>query len=179
MAYVSLIRSSLEYGATVWDPYHVGDINKIERIQRQAARFIKRDYRSHEAGCVSEMLRELKLPPLEERRKQQRLTTMYKIVNEEIPALPPEKFLTKANKEKRKIKPRMFEGFETKNIVKKYAYNNTKGFLVPDSRTEQYKSSFFVRTVAEWNELEEEVVQANSAAAFSAALSRRAARTLP
>jgi hypothetical protein len=179
MAYISLIRSSLEYGATVWDPYLVKDVTKLERIQRQAARFIKRDYRTREAGCVTNMLRDLNLPPLEERRKHQRLTTLYKISTDQIPALPPKDFLNKANKEKRKIKPKFFDGFQSTNIVKKYAYNNTKGFVVPDSRTEQYERSFFVRTVAEWNELEEEVVQANSVAAFGTALSRRTTRVPP
>ena len=40
----------------VWDPYTNQDIIRLERIQRQAARFITRDYRSRDAGCVTEML---------------------------------------------------------------------------------------------------------------------------
>ena len=176
MAYISLIRSSLEYGATVWDPYHAGDINKLEKIQRQAARFITRDYKSREEGCVGKMLGELNLPPLQERRKQQRLRTLYKIAENKIPALPPNSFLTQMDKSKRKIVPKIFPGFETKNIVKKYSYNNSRGYIVPDSRTEQYKCSFFVRTVEEWNQLTEEAVQASSVAAFETALSRGATR---
>ena len=46
------------------------------------------------------MLQELNLPPLhclQERRKQQRLTTLYKIVKGHIPAMPPENFLTPAD----------------------------------------------------------------------------------
>jgi hypothetical protein len=39
-AYISLVRSTMEYGAIVWDPYTTSDINKLERIQRRAARFI-------------------------------------------------------------------------------------------------------------------------------------------
>ena len=42
---------------------------------------------------------------------------------------------------------------------------------IPDSKTEQYKNSFFVRTVADWNKLEDTAVTADSVTAFSSALS--------
>ena len=45
-AYIALVRSVLEYGAVVWDPYLQKDIDKLERIQRIGARFITGDYRS-------------------------------------------------------------------------------------------------------------------------------------
>ena len=38
--------------------------------------------------------------------------------------------------------------------------------------SEQYKSSFFVRTVADWNQLEDTVVTADSVTAFSSAVGR-------
>ena len=40
---------------------------------------------------------------------------------------------------------------------------------IPDSKTEQYNNSFFVRTVADWNKLEDTVVMSDSVTAFSAA----------
>jgi len=43
-AYISLIRSRLEYCATVWDPYLIKDINTLEGIQRRAARFVIQDH---------------------------------------------------------------------------------------------------------------------------------------
>jgi len=61
--------------------------------------------------------------------------------------------------------------------VERHAYNNSKGYKVPDASTEQYRCSFFVQTVEEWNKLDEEVVQARSAAAFTAALCRSAAES--
>ena len=42
-AYISLVRSTMEYGAIVWDPYTSTEINKLEKIQRQAARLINGD----------------------------------------------------------------------------------------------------------------------------------------
>ena len=118
------------------------------------------------------MLQKLNLRPLEERRKHQRLILLHKIVEGEIPALPPDKFLTPAEENKRKIKlVKPFGNAVNENILQKYSYNNSRGFKVPTTRTEQYERSFFVQTVADWNKLEEVVVQAGSVAAFSAALS--------
>ena len=72
-AYVALVRSTLEYGATIWDPYIEKDVSKLEKIQRKAVRFIKNDYRSRTPGSVTNMQKELNLPTLQERRKEKRL----------------------------------------------------------------------------------------------------------
>ena len=39
-AYISLIRSTLEYSSVIWDPYPQKDIDKLEKVQCQAASFI-------------------------------------------------------------------------------------------------------------------------------------------
>ena len=61
LAYIDLVRvrSMLEYGAVVWDPYQIRDIITFEKVQRQAARFIKDDYKSTFEGCVTSMLEDL------------------------------------------------------------------------------------------------------------------------
>ena len=92
-AYLDLVRSKLEYGSIIWDPYNQSDIDRLERIQRSAARFITRDYRSRQEGCVSKMLQELDLPTLQERRRQQRLTFLYKVVKGHVPAINIEHYL--------------------------------------------------------------------------------------
>ena len=91
-AYLSLVRSTLEY--IVWDPYLQKDIDKLEKVQRQAARFITGNYISREQGCVSQMLAELNLPPLQDRRKANRLTFFFKVVEGLVPAMQSNDFLT-------------------------------------------------------------------------------------
>ena len=53
-AYFSLIRSFVEYGATVWNPYQKYNSDKVERVQRQAARFVKSRYSRY--SSVSDIL---------------------------------------------------------------------------------------------------------------------------
>ena len=42
LAYLSLVRPHLEYAAAAWDPYTSKDIQQLERVQRRAARFVKK-----------------------------------------------------------------------------------------------------------------------------------------
>ena len=44
VAYKTFVRPQLEYASTVWHPHHDKDINKVEAVQRRAARWAIRDY---------------------------------------------------------------------------------------------------------------------------------------
>ena len=167
-----MVRSILEYGATIWDPYIKREIEQLERIQRRGARFIKKDYKSREEGCVTKMLQELELTSLEDRRRQQRLIFLHKVVEGQIPAMPPLDYL-EFNKDKRQIKPKKFSDCVTTNIVEKSSRNNSRSLKIPEAQTEQYKNSFFVRTLVEWNQLEDNIVQATKPEDFKAALLSR------
>ena len=70
-AYFSLIRSFMEYGATVWDPYQKYNSDKVERVQHRAARFVKSWYSRY--SSVSDMLDVLGWTPLSQRRQDARL----------------------------------------------------------------------------------------------------------
>ena len=52
----------MEYGATVWDPYPKYNSDKIERVQRRAAMFVKSRYSRY--SSVSDMLDVLGWTPL-------------------------------------------------------------------------------------------------------------------
>jgi hypothetical protein len=39
LAYMSLVRPILEYGAACWDPYREGQITALDRVQKKAAKF--------------------------------------------------------------------------------------------------------------------------------------------
>ena len=76
--YTSLVRPILEYASAAWDPHSQNNINTLERIQRQAARFCKNNY-SREPGSVTKLLQELGWETLQARRKHKRITTLYKM----------------------------------------------------------------------------------------------------
>ena len=157
-AYISLIRSTLEYGATVWDSHYKTDIARLERLQHRAARFITQDYKSKDPGCVTSMLHRLELPSLEERRRQLRLIFMFKVVEGLVPAMPSDQFFTPKTNNRRQIRAKRFENCVSNNIVTKSVYNNSRPFVIPNSSTDQYRYSFFVRTTGEWNHLDDNIV---------------------
>ena len=79
LAYSSLVRSTLDNCASIWDPYLAADKRKLETIQRRAARFVTRDY--HRTTSVAGLLSRLEWRTLEERRRRARLTLLFKIKN--------------------------------------------------------------------------------------------------
>ena len=115
-AYISLVRSILEYGSIVWDPYISQDIQSVEKIQRRAARFIVSDYRTCSEGFMTRTLQDIGLPSLQERRIFNRLSFFYKVANGLVPALKNENHLVQSDN-KRRIKPKQFSGYMSKNPV--------------------------------------------------------------
>ena len=76
MAYTALVRPTVEYANSVWDPHLQKDINKLEMIQRRSARYVTNRY--HYTSSVETKLQKLQWPTLEERRMKARFTLLYK-----------------------------------------------------------------------------------------------------
>ena len=147
-AYHALVRPHLEYASSVWDPHVQKQINDIEAVQRRAARFVKRCY-DRTPGTVTTILNELEWPTLQQRRKEARLTMMYKTMNGQISmGLPP--YLIPKERQTRQYHP--------------------KKFISIASNTNTYKNSFIVRTIADWNKLPANVIDQASIETFKAAL---------
>jgi hypothetical protein len=71
LAYTSLVRPILEYGASCWDPYREGQIKELDRVQKKAAKF------AHHTN-------DPELETLASRRKIARLCALYKAYCGEI-----------------------------------------------------------------------------------------------
>jgi hypothetical protein len=61
-------------------PYLTQDIDKLERIQRNGTRFITGDYKSRHEGAVTNILKDLDLPTLQDRRTNAKLVFLYQVV---------------------------------------------------------------------------------------------------
>ena len=148
---------------------HQSIIDKLEKVQSQAARFITGNYISREQGCVSQMLAELNLPPLQDRRKANRLTFFYKVVEGLVPAMQSHDFLTPI-RGKRHIKSKQHTDCVTSNIIDKQSTNNSKCFKIIQCNSETYKNSFFPRIIIEWNHLDDNFVRADTVDGFRKAV---------
>ena len=61
-AYQALVRPQSEYAAPIWNPHHQTEIDRIEKVQRAAARWACRRWRNQ--SHVGETLEELQWPEL-------------------------------------------------------------------------------------------------------------------
>ena len=83
-AYTTYVRPLLKYSSSVWDQHTQRNSNKLEAVQRRAARAVLKDYDR------TPMLQQLKWNTLLERRAKTRATLFYKIINGlmAVPSLP-------------------------------------------------------------------------------------------
>ena len=79
IAYTSLVRPTPEYASAAWHPLLTKDISALERVHRKATRFCSQDYNRY--ASVTDMIRDLGWATLETRRRQFRLTLMYKLTH--------------------------------------------------------------------------------------------------
>lgn len=149
-AYQTLVRSQLEYAAVVLDPIQKGEKDKLEQVQRKAARWARGRY-----GIVSVtlLLRELGWPTLEDRRRNQRLVMFYKILHDLI-AIPPDKIgIQRATRPARHPRNR-------DNLQRSRA----------SYRSSPLWDSTVFRTIPEWNDLPATIAEADSLSVFKSRL---------
>ena len=75
--YKVFVRPHLEYAVSVWCPYHISDINQLDRVQHRMTRLMPN------LSCLpyKERLRLLTLPSLCERRTRGDLIQMHKLIS--------------------------------------------------------------------------------------------------
>ena len=146
-AYSTIVRPSVEYASTVWDPTKQAKIKAIEQVQKRAARFVNNNYTDRTPGCVTKMVTSLKWESLEDRRKQNRLCMLFKIQHDLID-IDRHQYLT-PNDSRTRGKNRFFQERAT---------------------TDAFGQSFFPRTIRDWNQLPTSATSADTVDGFRAAL---------
>ena len=149
-AYVAMVRSSLEYCSAVWDPFRQKDINKLEKIQRSAARFVTQNYIQN--SSVTSLIQKLGWVDLQTRRTNSRLQCMFKIVNKLV-EIPVRDHLIPADKRTRGGHHQAYKHIRA---------NTTLG-----------QNSFWHRTIPDWNSLSSATIDAQTMAAFKGRLADR------
>ena len=156
-AYTSLVRPLLEYSCTVWEPYHDKLINKIEKIQNSAARYISnKPLNFHKPDSITEIKKDLKMDDLLTRRKKYKLSLVHKIYSNEVAVQVPTHPGT--HKPYYENQTRLSRTDQCKRLVEVQAYN------------EQHRNSFFVQSIVLYNDLPCSIADAPSIETFKSRL---------
>ncbi len=130
LAYTTILRPKLEYACAIWDPYTDDNIEKLERVQRRAARFVCNKY--DRMASVTTMQTTLKWPSLQQRRAEARLTLFHRIVHNSVD-VDSTTLMAKSNRPSRKPNQVQYRRHETEKDC--------------------YKYSFIPRTIVQWNNI--------------------------
>ena len=79
--YKIFIQPILEYASIIWSPYYDKYVNKLEAVQRRMARFVCNEYGS---VSVTNLLKNLSWPTLQQRRICNRGIMLYRILNKQV-----------------------------------------------------------------------------------------------
>ena len=139
--YKARVRSILEYGSILWDPYRHFLSEAIEKVQRRFTRI----FPYLRGLSYRERLSHLKLLSLSARRLRYKLIFLYKIVNNHVD-----------------VDPDVYFSFAT--------YTSTRGnpvkIIPPFSRRDCRRHFFSVDTVFHWNSMYKHEVDVHTVTAF-------------
>ena len=145
--YLTLVRPHLDYAVAAWDPYTAKNISSIERVQRQAARFVTSTYQRE--ASVTLLLNSLKWNSLQDRREAHRLSCFHKMLHGQLDIDAQTHIKPKPDRSRR---------------------GHSSQFEIPLTRLDVYKNSFFPRTTRAWNDLDSTLVSLTDSAKFKVAL---------
>jgi len=141
-AYFLYVRPILEYASTVWAPHTKSNVDKIESVQRRAARFVVADY--DYSSSVTSILNRLKWSSLDVRRQVNRLMMFHKILQGSVALNLPQEV----------------------SLLHTTTRGHDRRYQIPFSRIDVHKFSFFPATVRLWNGLPDSVVHLDSLESF-------------
>ena len=144
--YKTYVRPALEYSSSVWDPHTQDNINKLEKVQRRAARFTTNTYTRE--SSVTTLLQNLKWTPLSERRARSKSTLFYK-----YKALHGEIHVPTGNLNLTQAPTR-----------------HQQNYYIPFARTNAYKHSFYMDSIRLWNKIPPNIRQSPTLSVFQKAL---------
>ena len=151
--YEVYVRPTLEYCGSVWDPHTKSNIDKIERIQRRAARFVLNDYNYENNN--NQNLRNLEWIPLEERRAKNKVKLLFKAQSDLLSI--PLNHLKRNNRSTR--------------------LKSNSSYQVPASRVDSHLHSFYPSTIRLWDKVPESLKSLNSVDNFAKSLEGVTLRT--
>ena len=152
LGYLSLVRSSLEYCGAIWDTTVKCESDKLEMVQHRAARWARG---AHGIISVTALLRDLNWQPLSDRRRNQRLTLFYKLLNDCINIEPETVNL------KRATRTSIRKGPNHRDVLQR---ERGKDQFSP------YWKGTICRTIPEWNALDSNTAEADSTLIFKSRL---------
>ena len=158
--YIAIVRSLFEHCSPIWRPTSENGLNKFEKIQKRAVKFILNEqYASYSDTEYKEKLYELKLLPMSLKFLYTDLSLLHKIVYSHIPLqLPP--YLHMYNRLSDFTRTTRFQSErDDLHIV-----------CTERARLESFEQSFFYRTHLAWNLLPLSLREVRNPSLFSTKL---------
>ena len=132
----------LEYASIIWSPYYDKYVNKLEAVQRRMARFVCNEYGS---VSVTNLLKNLSLPTLQQRRICNRGIMLYKILNKQV-EVPITSTIFRPNISSTR--------------------GNNRRFIQLQCLLDCYNNSFFPDAIRIWNSLPQQLIDSPNVELF-------------